>query len=63
MTDGQRKGENSVFVQQRINYWSKYCLKEYISCFEGREERAVTESEKKRIPDLGSESITGQNAV
>ena len=38
-------------MQQKSYYWSKYCFK---ASFEGREGRAVSESERKRIPDLES---------
>ena len=59
-SEGERIQYNNV--QQRSYYWSKCCLETssglhqgFIkTSLEGREGRAVTENEWKRIPDLYS---------
>ena len=43
-------------MQQKSHYWSKILFEKvsFKASFEGGEGRAVTESERKRIPDLDS---------
>ena len=52
-------------MQQKSYYWSKYCFKEvsFKASVEGREGRAVTESERKRIPDLCGREAKGTTTM
>ena len=44
-------------MQQKSHYWSKILFEKvsFKASFEGGEGRAVTESERKRIPDFGQQ--------
>ena len=57
MTKRKRKKQSSSFVQQKKLLLVKILFEEV--SFEGREERAVTESKRKRIPDLDSREAKG----
>ena len=52
-------------MQQKSYYWSKYCFEEvsFKASVEGTEGRAVTESERKRIPDLDSREAKGTTTM
>ena len=52
-------------MQQKSHYWSKYCFEEvsFKASVEGTEGRAVTESERKRIPDLCCREAKGTTTI
>ena len=52
-------------MQQKSYYWSKYCFEEvsFKASVEGTEGRAVTESERKRIPNLDSGDAKGMTTM
>ena len=52
-------------MQQKSYYWSKYCFKEvrFKASVEGTEGMAVTESERKRIPDLCCREAKGTTTM
>ena len=61
----EQERESSRFVQQKSHHWSKYCLKRSVlkASFEGGEGRAVTESERKRIPAVDSREAKGTTTM